>query len=715
MTHDHIQNGRKGAYMGMEEKNIEDGYWASFADAGVFPSLPTREVAEKGDAYVKSLLRAAYNPLMKTLYGEVLAREGRLDAEEMKLHAEAAGWVKPMCFSKKRDYPKKREMAAAYDAFARASSNPRIADGGKEDEEYQKAWTWGKRVKEIYSTYPDSSSQIPHVVEELCGIVASSAWRRIVSETKLFTNVLFWIAKLMTKTRGVLMGSELKLLNVLRKIDFSKFPEDCLVRKPIDPKPTKGRDCFPSIIEEISTGVYRMLKARYGAKGVLLAEDRDLLSWAIDLLTSTYGRFDDEWGDFRIGKLYIWMGDVERARGCILPIARKRQSEFWVWDLMSDLFVEHRKACIARAMLCPADEKYTGPLRKLATELRLPVEDQRALKDIAKDSEALLLTGIDPVRGVYVDSFVNKDGKPRVVFAVDGGCSLRPVSPLLVGFPKGQQYGSTWWVYVDPVDTGGVIGVRQRSDGVLWDVIPSERVVYLQSIKEKSGSILHILAKDGNEFAFRGMLPAVESGRTLEAKVLQKGGSQEGTRYVAFTAISENEFYVGLGESTAVYYGNSHNGAMLQFWDGKREYVAPREPFSNLCERGRGRTFRIKYTFRKKEDREIFNVWQILPVEVESDLLKTYQGRIRLGMTDRDPAFVNHIFIPPDLCAELKGREIENGVPVHGQYVTLAPKSVVDRFGNHRVKTRTCAVSCHALTGDELDRYHALTESAVHD
>lgn len=711
MTHDPIQNGRKGAYMGMEEKNIEDGYWASFADTGVFPSLPTREVAEKGDAYVKSLLRAAYNPLMKTLYGEVLAREGRLDAEEMKLHAEAAGWVKPMCFSKKRDYPKKREMAAAYDAFARASSNPRIADGGKEDEEYQKAWTWGKRVKEIYSTYPDSSSQIPHVVEELCGVVASSAWRRIVSETKLFTNVLFWIAKLMTKTRGVLMGSELKLLNVLRKIDFSKFPEDCLVRKPIYPKPPKGRDCFPSIIEEISTGVYRMLKARYGAKGVLLAEDRDLLSWAIDLLTSTYGRFDDEWGDFRIGKLYIWMGDVERARGCILPIARKRQSEFWVWDLMSDLFVEHRKACIARAMLCPADEKYTGPLRKLATELHLPVEDQRALKDIAKDSEALLLTGIDPVRGVYVDSFVNKDGKPRVVFAVDGGCSLRPVSPLLVGFPKGQQYGSTWWVYVDPVDTEGVIGVRQRSDGVLWDVMPSERVVYLQSIKEKSGSILHILAKDGNEFAFRGMLPAVESGRTLEAKVLQKSGSQEDTRYVAFTVISENELYVGLRESMAVYYGRSHNGAMLQFWDGRHEYVAPRELFPGLGEMERGRAFRIKYTSRKKDDREIFNVRQVVPLEVESDLLKTYEGRIRLGMTDRDPAFVNHIFIPPDLCAELKSREIADGMPVHGQYVTLAPKPVVDQFGNRRVKTRTCAVSCYALAGDELDRYHAFTGS----
>ena len=710
--HDPIRNGRKGGtLMGMEEKNIEDGYWSNFADTGVFPALPTGEVAKKGDAYVKSLLRGAYNPLMKTLYGEVLAREGRLDAEEMKLHAEAAGWVKPMCFSKKRNYLKKREMAAAYDAFALASSNPLVANIGKEDEEYQKAWAWGRRVKEIYSTFPDSSAQIPYVVEDLCGIVLSSAWHRIVSDQKLFSNVLFWIAKLMTKTRGALMGSELRFLNVLRKIDFTKSPEDCLVRKAMDPKPSKGRDSFPSVIEEISTGVYRMLKARYGARGALLADDRDLLSWAIDLLSSTYGRFDDEWGDFRIGKLYVWMGDVERARGCILPIARKKQSEFWVWDLMSDLFVEHRKTCIARAMMCPADEKYTGPLRKLAAELHLPVEDPEALKDIAKDSEALLLTGLDPVRGVYVNSFVNKDGKHRVAFAVDGGRSLRPVSPLLIGFPKGQQYGSTWWVYVDPVDAEGVIGVRQRIDGVLWDVMPSERVVYLQSIKEKSGSVLHILAKDGNEFAFRGVLPAVESGRTLEAKVLQKSGSQEDTRYVAFTVISENELYVGLRESMAVYYGRSHNGAMLQFWDGQHEYVAPRELFPGLCEMERGRAFRIKYTSRKKDDREIFNVRQVVPLEVESDLLKTYEGRIRLGMTDRDPAFVNHIFIPPDLCAELKGREIADGMPVHGQYVTLAPKSVVDQFGKRRVKTRTCAVSCHALTGDELDRYHALTGS----
>ena len=701
--------------MGMEEKNIEDGYWSSFANTGVFPLLPTSEVGEKGDAYVKSLLRGAYNPLMKTLYGEVLAREGRLDAEEMKLHAEAADWIKPMCFSKKRNYPKKREMAASYDAFARVSSNPHVANRGKVDEEYQKAWAWGRRVKEIYSTFPNSSAQIPRVVEDLRGIVLSSAWHRIESDPKLFSNVLFWIAKLMTKTRGALVGSELKLLETIRKIDFTKSPEDCLTRKPMDPKPSKGRDFFPSVIEEISTGIYRMLKARYGAKGALLAEDRDLLSWAIDLLSSTYGRFDDEWGDFRIGKLCVWMGDVERARGCILPIARKKQSEFWVWDLMSDLFVEHRKACIARAMLCPADEKYTGPLRKVAAELHLPVEDSNALKDIAKDSEALLLTGLDPVRGVYVNSFVNKDGKNRVAFAVDGGRSLRPVSPLLIGFPRGQQYGSTWWVYVDPVDAEGVIGVRQRNNGELWDVMPSERVVYLQSIKEKSGSVLHILAKGGNEFAFRGVLPVVESGRTLEAKVLQKSGSQEDTRYVAFTAIPENELYVGLKESTAVYYGRSHNGALLQFWDGRREYVAPRELFPDLCEMERGRTFRIKYTFRKKEDREIFNVRQVVPLEVESDLLKTYEGRIRLGMADRDPSFVNHIFIPPDLCAELKGREIVDGMPVHGRYVTLAPKAVVDQFGNHRVKMRTCAVSCYALTGDELDRYHALTGSAEYE
>lgn len=71
------------------------------------------------------------------------------------------------------------------------------------------------------------------------------------------------------------------------------------------------------------------------------------------------------------GKMLLTLGSTqEDALRVILPFARKKATEFWVWQLMSDIFTndqEKQLACLLRAVNCRTQEKFLGKVRiKLA-------------------------------------------------------------------------------------------------------------------------------------------------------------------------------------------------------------------------------------------------------------------------------------------------------------------------------------------------------------
>lgn len=72
------------------------------------------------------------------------------------------------------------------------------------------------------------------------------------------------------------------------------------------------------------------------------------------------------------GKLLLTLGsDVDEALKVIIPFARKKATEFWVWQLLSDVFAndeEKQLACLLRAVHCRTQETFLGKVRiKLAT------------------------------------------------------------------------------------------------------------------------------------------------------------------------------------------------------------------------------------------------------------------------------------------------------------------------------------------------------------
>lgn len=84
------------------------------------------------------------------------------------------------------------------------------------------------------------------------------------------------------------------------------------------------------------------------------------------------------------GKLLLASGsNTNEALNAVIPFAKKKANEFWVWQLLSDVFVnepDKQLACLIRAVHCNSQEKYLGKVRiKLAN-----VCIQRNLYSLAK-------------------------------------------------------------------------------------------------------------------------------------------------------------------------------------------------------------------------------------------------------------------------------------------------------------------------------------------
>jgi hypothetical protein len=72
-------------------------------------------------------------------------------------------------------------------------------------------------------------------------------------------------------------------------------------------------------------------------------------------------------------KLLLAVGDKNDALAKLLPFARKKRNDFWVWDILAELFSNEDEkffSCYCRALLCTSPEEMLTKLRqKLASNL----------------------------------------------------------------------------------------------------------------------------------------------------------------------------------------------------------------------------------------------------------------------------------------------------------------------------------------------------------
>jgi hypothetical protein len=76
--------------------------------------------------------------------------------------------------------------------------------------------------------------------------------------------------------------------------------------------------------------------------------------------------------------LKLSLGKMDDAKKIIIPFAQKKQSEFWVWDLLAQLHTDNTNmqvACLAKALLCKASPDFLVKVRQKMVSLLISLQE----------------------------------------------------------------------------------------------------------------------------------------------------------------------------------------------------------------------------------------------------------------------------------------------------------------------------------------------------
>ena len=135
------------------------------------------------------------------------------------------------------------------------------------------------------------------------------------------------------------------------------------------------------------------------SKALLLSDDSARKkAFAADLEALCESHPEMTYTNYFCGKLLVATGATEQeAIKAILPFARKKKSEFWVWQLLGEIFIDDpqkQMACLVRATMCKTKEEFLGKVRvKLASLYVLSKQFDKARFQIDKVTNCYLGNG----------------------------------------------------------------------------------------------------------------------------------------------------------------------------------------------------------------------------------------------------------------------------------------------------------------------------------
>lgn len=104
------------------------------------------------------------------------------------------------------------------------------------------------------------------------------------------------------------------------------------------------------------------------SKALLRLNDRDRINEFLPKLDRLMNEHPEmTYPGYFYGKLLLALGSSQdEALDVLIPFARKKRKEFWVWQLLSEVFSndkEKQLACLLRAVHCPTQENFLGKVR----------------------------------------------------------------------------------------------------------------------------------------------------------------------------------------------------------------------------------------------------------------------------------------------------------------------------------------------------------------
>jgi len=126
---------------------------------------------------------------------------------------------------------------------------------------------------------------------------------------------------------------------------------------------------IPSLAESIYIAISKQLLAENNKEKI-----KEFIPKIADLST----RYTNmQYPPYYYAKMLIAIGDKEHFLQAFLPFAKKKQRDFWVWDLISEIYekdTEEYFSCLCKALTCGAPDNFTGAVREKIAEVFLVKE-----------------------------------------------------------------------------------------------------------------------------------------------------------------------------------------------------------------------------------------------------------------------------------------------------------------------------------------------------
>lgn len=438
------------------------------------------------------------------------------------------------------------------------------------------AWALVKFIRERLVQKAASDESDPRII--LHGVSCLERWKRLPKPSLVYSQLLRVYTKLV---KGVgknvpptLADSYLKFVD---KWDLKNLTDEDL--KPYVPKDTPQKT-FPSLCESVAGAVYRCAVRATG-----YVRDNP---WPIEFLREAVKRFPGQkWFPYYYGKLLVEQGQCDEARKYIVKIAQQKMSEFWVWQILAEIYPESRErqlACLCRAALCKVqDASYLVTVHEMLGELLKgfgfnaealfefrvvdairsekgwkaqdrgadylqwqkgieAVRDNKKLyRQWAANADALVLEDKPGMDAIVTARYRDRDRDTEVarVWWTDGRrqCEVRVKAAKYPALAKAKP-GMPVRVWADRIDgRDAILKLEDRIDGNPWDVYP-KRPGVLVAHDERRGHSIVVIGDQGEsclvDWRNEPTIRDVEVGAICELATSRRPTGVVDVRYVRF-------------------------------------------------------------------------------------------------------------------------------------------------------------------------------------
>lgn len=171
------------------------------------------------------------------------------------------------------------------------------------------------------------------------------------------------LVEIMSKLRSPQGAPWPRFVEFMDWFGFDNLTDDDYARVSI----ADGRT-LPAVAERAFSSYHKTLMALIDARRV----DAARVEAFIEQLTRLNAAHPEyQFTLYRKALLLLALGRKQQALEAIRPFVKRRQSEFWVWDVLSDTLDEPsvRLSCLSRALTCHADAQFLSRVRFKAAQL----------------------------------------------------------------------------------------------------------------------------------------------------------------------------------------------------------------------------------------------------------------------------------------------------------------------------------------------------------